>query len=702
MMYADGACEARSRQEEEDDAWPSSTTTNAEIVHNPHLPSGWRRDGPMALSLLLYDTKHRLVVASRPRRRRARHIHHRIYGREHLGIYMGHDDSRPSRRSVGASRESSIFRVCSAQTLIEDRKGAARASHTPFTPVLVALLGLLLGCGAEPQSKPEPRERALGDLTGSWQLFVDDYLVEEKVQVKRTYHPLQKDPRNPILVSKGPWREQRTIPYGTVLPGADGKGYRMWHDVWDGDCHNFYATSSDGISWTKPSLGLVEHEGSKDNNLLFRRSRLDHMPQVIHTPWEQDPQYHYKLINFDFGRSPPDHAVIGYWGAFSADGIHWKETDRNPVLPDFGDVGHFLWDPYGGRYLGYPKMFAAVRGFSRRSVGVSSSTDFKQWTPAELVLVPDEWDDRWVTEYKQHSDFYGLTVFPYQSMYLGFLWIFRITNGESDGPIFCELVSSRDSINWRRSEGDRVPILPLGEAGSWDDGMVQTLNYPLLEHDTIKVFYGGFDQTHGFRIGRSGVGVATLRKDGFVSLEAGSATGTVTTKPLKNLEGELRLNANAEGGEIRVELLDEDGAIVSGFASTDCEPLEQDGVDQKVSWEPEHDLIPASDKPRRLRFVMRNASLYSFGAGPNVGRASVPIPTEASFTFESDQGRIAGDELIRDGVQRGVSFMTEFPSSRTPRTPSRGALHSPSREQVGPSIPLRLRARLIWEIGLPW
>ena len=53
VTFADGACEARSRQEEEDDAWPSSTTTNAEIVHNPHLPSGWRRAGPMALSLLL-------------------------------------------------------------------------------------------------------------------------------------------------------------------------------------------------------------------------------------------------------------------------------------------------------------------------------------------------------------------------------------------------------------------------------------------------------------------------------------------------------------------------------------------------------------------------------------------------------------------------------------------------------------------------
>ncbi len=50
-----------------------------EIVRNPHLPSGWRRDEPMALSLLLYDTQHRLVVASRPRHRRARHKRDRIY-----------------------------------------------------------------------------------------------------------------------------------------------------------------------------------------------------------------------------------------------------------------------------------------------------------------------------------------------------------------------------------------------------------------------------------------------------------------------------------------------------------------------------------------------------------------------------------------------------------------------------------------------
>ena len=28
-----------------------------EIVHNPHLPYGWRRDGPISLSLLLHYDK---------------------------------------------------------------------------------------------------------------------------------------------------------------------------------------------------------------------------------------------------------------------------------------------------------------------------------------------------------------------------------------------------------------------------------------------------------------------------------------------------------------------------------------------------------------------------------------------------------------------------------------------------------------------
>jgi len=77
--FADRACEARSRQEEEVDAWPSSTTTNAEIVRNPHLLSGWRRDAPISLSRLLRGTGHRVRRRFANSTRRARHKRFRIY-----------------------------------------------------------------------------------------------------------------------------------------------------------------------------------------------------------------------------------------------------------------------------------------------------------------------------------------------------------------------------------------------------------------------------------------------------------------------------------------------------------------------------------------------------------------------------------------------------------------------------------------------
>jgi len=55
----------------------------------------------------------------------------------------------------------------------------------------------LLPAGATP--------RSLGDLTGPWQLLVDDAFIAEKHEVVRVYHPFEKDPRNPVLVADRPW-----------------------------------------------------------------------------------------------------------------------------------------------------------------------------------------------------------------------------------------------------------------------------------------------------------------------------------------------------------------------------------------------------------------------------------------------------------------------------------------------------------------
>ncbi len=46
----------------------------------------------------------------------------------------------------------------------------------------------------------------------------------------------------------------------------------MWYDAANYDwssVHLAYATPRDGIHWDLPNLGLLEYQGSKDNNFVF-------------------------------------------------------------------------------------------------------------------------------------------------------------------------------------------------------------------------------------------------------------------------------------------------------------------------------------------------------------------------------------------------------------------------------------------------
>ncbi|HOD50279.1 MAG TPA: hypothetical protein PKJ78_09595 [Candidatus Hydrogenedentes bacterium] len=462
----------------------------------------------------------------------------------------------------------------------------------------------------------------LGDLTGPWQLFVDDYLVAESTSLTRVYHAFEKYAGNPVMRADKPWEGKAVYLYGTVLPNENGEGYRAWYHSYDGSYRMLYATSGDGIQWTKPALSLTDFNGSTENNILFQLTHENHNPQVLHTPWDPDPQRRYKMLYFEYGRTPPVSTVTGYRGAWSPDGIHWTECPVNPVLVDSpGDVGNFVWDPLEERYLGYPKKFEEVRGFRRRCVGFSATGIFESWPGSTLILTPDEYDDRWAADSEAqgaHTDFYGLCGFAYETMYLGFLWIFRITDGQNDGPIFVELVSSRDGVHWRRQDEPRPPILSLGAEGSWDDGMLFTPNHPLAEGDRIKLFYGGFDATHGQESANAAIGFATLRKDGFASMHAGGEPGTLTTPPLEKVSGPLRVNYAAAGdGFLRAEVLDASGGVLPGYTASDCAPLTGDHVEQVVTWRGKN-ALPVAPEPICLRFVLQNADLYSFAVGDAV------------------------------------------------------------------------------------
>lgn len=527
------------------------------------------------------------------------------------------------------------------------------------------LPALLLATTAQPP-------RSSGDLTGSWHLFVDDSLIEHKEHVQRTLHPFIKAGPRPVLSADRPWEGRLAYLYGTVLPG-DGGGYRMWYHTWAGEYRCLFADSADGLRWTKPPLGLVEFQGSRANNIFVRRTREDHLPQIIHTPWEPSPAQRYKLLNYDYGRSGPEHSVSGFWGATSPDGVHWTDLPQNPALKDPGDVGHFVWDAHRRRYIGFPKTFAPVRGFRRRCVGFTATTDFAHWPSAQLILAPDRDDDRWTTQPGQRTEFYGLCGFPYESAYLGFLWIFRVTDGHNDGPIYPELVSSRDGMHWTRPdarEGGRIPLIALGADGEWDRGMIFTPSQPVVAGDTIKLWYGGMDITHGGPDAEAhgAIGLATLRKDGFASLDAMHRAGVVTTKPLLHLRGALHVNAQANDGVLRVEVLTADGKVVPGYDQASCHALCSDGVDQVVTWNARREL-PRSAQPLRLRFHLVHASLYSFAAGPRVRPAANDPEILAALNFEepasappSLQTRI--EHLASTNGEPEVPYVLSIPTAR--------------------------------------
>ncbi len=486
----------------------------------------------------------------------------------------------------------------------------------------------------------------LGDLTGPWQLFVDDYAVEQKSGLIRTYHPFQKYAGNPVISGDKPWEGPIIYVYGTVLPNETHTGYRIWYHALppDGGYRLLYATSADGITWTKPNLNIVSFDGSTKNNIFIQRNDRDHIPSVIHTPWESNPQRHYKLINYN---SP----LGGFLGAFSADGVHFADEPANPLVTGTGDVGNFVWDYHTSRYLGYVKLNAYVAGLRRRCVALTATDNWPSWPAAQMILMPDEFDDRWASGTNK-TDFYGLCAFPYESMYIGFLWILRVTGYVStcqDGPIFVELVTSRDGVHWDREEGDRPPILP-NSPGTWDAGMVFTTQQPLVEDGQLKLYYGGINETHCESGWVGSIGLATMRKDGFASLDAGLPPGSLLTRKLLNATGTLRVNYSAgSGGSVRVEVQDENGGVIPGYAQSDCTPLQGDSTDSTVAWGALSSL-PATAGPIRLRFILQNASIYSFTADSPVTVLQPPVITQQPRVQRIPPGGNAQFEVTADGI----------------------------------------------------
>ena len=133
------------------------------------------------------------------------------------------------------------------------------------------------------------------------------------------------------------------------------------------------------------------------------------------------------------------------------------------------------------------------------------------------------------------------------------------------------------------------------------------------EGEALMVYYTGigFDHNHKLPPGitelDSGIGLAKLRLDGFISVDAGQEQRTLTTKPFTFRGETLVVNADAGSGHVAVEVQDGNGKPVEGFGRDDCDPLTDDAIRYSVTWKGKGDLKHLAGKVIKLRFHLAHA-----------------------------------------------------------------------------------------------
>ena len=477
----------------------------------------------------------------------------------------------------------------------------------------VAALAAWALLGAPYVCRPAQEGHVIAIARGEHQLFVDDVLIDSMERVRRTWHQPNKHPGNPILVPDGPGEEAALL-FGTVMRDEDDGLFRMWYlYAIPGGPGTGYATSADGVHWTKPDLGLFEIAGTSDNNVcLFDWPTYYEIAGVLRNPVAKGPDDRFVMVVM--GRDGEEKC---YHVLASPDGVRWKEVRAFvPPAPMQPDRACLVWDPSDETFTMYarckhiPEAIAAREGdtFWGRAVALIKSKDLTTWTDPIIVMSPDAADPL-------SCEIYSLMAWPYGGMWLGLAQTYY--SEPSKAFINVQFAFSRDGVHWtrQREKPFERPFLPLGKPGRWDRFNNAVAGRPVQVGDRLHIYYSGRTYRHGGYQGEDkgtywgAVGLATLRLDGFCSLDGSFDGAAVTTKPLRLPAGQLHVNAACNFGSLVVEALDEEGNPLEGCVSR---PLEADGVRLPVVFPAGEAPTCLSQAPVRLRFLLRNARLFSF------------------------------------------------------------------------------------------
>jgi hypothetical protein len=394
-----------------------------------------------------------------------------------------------------------------------------------------------------------------------------------------------------------------------------------------------YAESSDGIHWTKPALGLNPWEGSTQNNIILPTA-LQFCPFIDTRPGVPAAE-RYKANS----RSLRGKYLIGY---VSADGIRWRKIRDAGIVPstlknNFDSQNVMFWSQAEKRYV----LYARHMEDGRRATARATSTDFLNWTPQTLM----SYSDTGTTT--PSANLYTNQTQPY----------FRAPHiyVSLPGRIFFaderHVAREDDRLAARRRLRAVTPDLldffknnvnqGAGRAGDVSDGVFLTTragstrfdftfkesflrpgigldnwttrnNYPACGIVQTGPAEMSFYVQRNYAQKTAHIQRMTLRLDGFASVHAPFAGGEMQTRPLTFSGHQLEINySTSAAGSLRIEIQDASGKALPGFTLAECPEIYGDQIERIVEWKTGSDVSRLAGKPIRLRFVMKDADLYS-------------------------------------------------------------------------------------------
>lgn len=471
------------------------------------------------------------------------------------------------------------------------------------------------------------------------QLFVDKYIIEKMTDtVLKMHEPTSAG--KAIGIDK-PWEGPGNAGYsvieheGRLLMYYRGFSLKDLHDD-NGVC--CVAESRDGgLTWTKPILNLCRRADWPDNNIVVIDNGQERLFSFPCAPWldtrpgvpreerikmiESQPLSGAKHTAMN---DPAGPKKLVFWA--SADGFIFRKLKPQPDfvsdLRNCFDGGNTMfWSEVEQKYVIYYRWYEEDGVSGYRSMARATSKDLMTWTPS----VPMTYGGT------PREEFYTNNTQPYfraPQIYIALAARFMAGRQVLTEDQAAQIGLSRfrgheyhkdcsDGVLLTSRAGstvyDRTFMESFIRPGIGYENWVSRTNYPLTgifpagKHQ-IQMFVSRHYMQRSWHIER-----LLLRADGFASVSACWYGGQMLTKPFvfsgKNLEINYRTGA---AGSVRVEIQDERGAPITGYTLSESKEIVGDEIERIVSWNNNSDVSKLSGKPVRLRFVMKEADLFSF------------------------------------------------------------------------------------------